>query len=526
MSRRRRERKATEAAVTSSAPPRVWPWALTLAALAFLLYLPSLGSGFVYDAEAQILIDDYVHQPAHLVDVVTLRVLGQDVLDGNRPMQLLSLMVDALLWGRWPAGFHFTSNALHAVNTALVFLLMVRLGARRRETFLAAAAAALVFAAHPVLVEPVAEVSSREDPLAAFFFLVSLLLAFRWTEAPARPAWAVGCAAAVFFSCASKESGLAAPFAILLAGLLFRGATPLRRWLEIFGITLAVAVAFLAARFLLQPSDSEVFLYKPPYLGGSFWTVFQVQPSIWAFQVRSVFQPVFLSADYVAYDVRAIPFRGVVAWLGIFLTVQILAAWKSRMACFGVAVFWLGLAPVSNFVPIFRPVADRYLYLPLIGIALMLCGLLLVAADRPRVFRGVVGLAGALIAGLVMLSWERQAVFANSLNLWTDTVAKSPASDTGANNLGYARLEAQDYPGALEAFDRALKLTDYRKPNAWAGAAIALEALGRTADARHALDRAITLDPTYADPDKLVRSMQVSRKQADVLRRILDRSPE
>lgn len=512
----------------ASIPPRpsqpAVAWlAFAVGLFSFLLYLPSLRSGFVYDAQAQIVIDDYLHDRSHFADVLSFRVLAQDVLDGTRPMQLLSLMVDALFWGKNPFGYHLTSNLLHAANAALLFLLLARLGPGNSAARWTAALAALVFAAHPVLVEPVAEVSSREDVLATFFLLLSLLLAFRWVNDKAGVWTLAGCLAAVPLACASKETGVAAPFLLLGCGLLFRGETPLRRWLAVSGGALALAGLFFAARFALQPDESEIFLHKPAYLGGSLKTVFLIQPYIWAFQIRSLFWPTGLSADYVAQNVRALSTAAMVAILAVFLLAQGLAAWKSRIAALGLAMFWLGLAPVSNFIPIYRPVADRYLYLPMAGLAMTLCGVLLFTLRWRRVHAVLLAVAVCGIGVLAGMTVRREEVFANSLNLWTDAFAKSPHSDTAANNLAYALLEEGNYTEALKVFDKAVRLTRGKKPNVWAGAAVTLEKLGRPADAEAALDQAIGLEEIYADPDRVVKSMLVTQEQADVLRAILRR---
>jgi len=509
--------------VSASPCLRVVLLPLALGLLTFLLYLPSLWSGFVYDAEAQILIGDYLHDHSHFADVLTFRVLAQDVLDGNRPVQLLSLMTDSLLWGKNPFGYHLTSNLLHAGNVMLVFLLLVRLCPEGLSSRLAAAAAALIFAAHPVLVEPVAEVSSREDSLAAFFLLVSLLLAHVWANGKATN-WALaGSLAAVVLSCGAKETGVAAPFLILLCGLLFRGEIPLRRWLIPAGGALVLAAAFLAARFALQPAESEIFLHKPSHLADSFPALLQIQSFLWAFLIRSVFWPFGLSADYVPRNIFVLSKGELWVILGLFLVFQILAAWKSRLAALGMAVFWMGLAPVSNFIPIYRPIADRYLYLPMIGLAMIVCGVLVCTARWRVVFATLLALTACAIVGLATQTVRREAVFANSLNLWTDTFAKSPFSDTAANNLGYALLQKGDYAQALQIFQKALNLTNGMKPNIWAGAAVTLEKLGRPADAEMALDRAILLDAIYADPVQVVKSLLVTQEQADVIREILRR---
>lgn len=497
--------------------------AAAIGLLTFALYLPSLWSGFVYDAEAQILIGDYLHDRSHFADVLTFRVLAHDVLDGNRPVQLLSLMTDSLFWGKNPVGYHLTSNLLHSANAVSLFLLLIRLCPEGRESRQAAFVATLIFAAHPVLVEPVAEVSSREDLLATFFLLTSLLLGWFWANGRAR-AWALaGCWLAVPLACGSKETGVAAPFLLLLCGLLFRGKSPMKSWLILAGGALALAVAFLAARFSLQPAVSEIFLQKPQYLGGSFWTVCKIQPYIWAFSIRSIFLPFWLSADYVSQNVFAISTFWMVVILALFLLMQGLAAWKSRLAVFGVAIFWLGLAPVSNLIPIYRPLADRYLYLPMVGLAIVLCGVLLLVVRRRYLYTVLLWAVAGLAIALACLSWNRQLVFANSLNLWTDTFAKSPYSDTAANNLGYALLQDEKYERALQIFEKAVNLTGGKKPNVWAGAAVTLEKLHRPIEAEAALDRAIALEAIYADPVQVVKSLLVTKEQAEVMREILKR---
>ncbi|HRJ70891.1 MAG TPA: tetratricopeptide repeat protein [Terrimicrobiaceae bacterium] len=513
--------------------PADWPAAVLAAVLAFLLFLPTLGSGFVYDAQSQILIGDYVHDPAHFVDVVTFRVLGHDVLDANRPVQLFSLMVDSFFWGRNAFGYHLTSNLLHAAATGLLCLIICRLvraeGPERRAAGpgrfrLAAFLGAMLFAAHPVVVEPVAEISCREDVLAAFFTLFALWSAMHFGRGSSRlrhwPAWV--CLAAVVLACGSKETGVVAPFAVALYWLLFRRNEPARPWLALAAGTFVAAGLFLAARFALQPRDSEIFLHQPQYLGGSLPMVFLIQPRIWAFLVRMIFWPLDLSADYVPQNIVwiTLPIAGGI--LAVFLIGQALLAWRSRTAALGAAIFWLGLGPVSNFLPIFRPVADRFLYLPLAGLAMSAAGLLAWAACR-RGFPVAAALAGLVLVLLAGLSWQRQPVFANSLNLWSDTLAKSPHSDTAANNLGWAQLEVKNYVPALTAFEKALNLTQGRKGDAWAGAAIAFEGLGRQADAEEALAKAIDADPVYASPERLKAALMMNQENLDILAVLLDR---
>jgi tetratricopeptide (TPR) repeat protein len=379
------------------------------------------------------------------------------------------------------------------------------------------------------LVEPVAEVSYREDLLAAFFVLSALLLGLRATAAgDRRTAWwsAGGCLAAVLLACGSKETGIVAPVALLVCGVLFHEPGSQKRWLALVAMAAAVAGGFFLLRFSLQPDESAIFLHRPGQLGGSLAMTLEIQPRIWAFDVRQIFWPAALSADYTPRNITAIPKVWGYVLLAACVLAQAAASWKSRLAFFGMVVFWAGLAPVSNWVPIYRPVADRYLYLPMCGVAMTVCGVLLLADSRRRLRIALASALSVAIAILAALTLSRQAVFANTRILWTDTLAASPQSDTAANNLGCALMEAGEYPSALAAFDRALKLSDGKKSNAWAGSAATLEMMGRRTEAAEALRRAVALEAIYANPDELVRAMLVTRKQADVLKQILQPGTE
>src|SRR5689334_19161606 len=122
--------------------------AIALFLFAVAVYARSFSAEFVYDARAQILTDTFIHQPRHFVDVLSLRVMHEDVLDNNRPVHLLVLMIDSLLWGKKPFGYHLTSILLHGGCTALIFLLAMdllrRSGAKELRAMAGAAAGAAI----------------------------------------------------------------------------------------------------------------------------------------------------------------------------------------------------------------------------------------------------------------------------------------------------------------------------------------------------------------------------------------------
>ncbi len=239
----------------------------------------------------------------------------------------------------------------------------------------------------------------------------------------------------------------------------------------------------------------------------------------------NIFLPLRLSADYVPVNVLWISLPVAILVLMVFVLAQGAAGWKSRVAFFGAIVFWAGLAPVSNFIPIYRFAADRYLYLPMAGMALMVVGVAWISCGGRRArIAWTAGLLAALL-GLGNLSLQRQLVFSDSLSLWRDTLAKSPTSETAANNYASQLLDEMKYDQALPAFVDAVKISRGKNASIWCGLAFTLEKLNRPGQAETALERAIALRPIYRDPDRLVAALLVTRARAEVIGQIAARLP-
>lgn len=509
--------------------------AAVLAGITVAVFSATLTADFVYDARLQILTDPFLHDPRNWVNVLTFRVLGMDVLDFNRPVHLASLMLDATIWGLNPFGYHLTSILLHAANVVLVWLVVRALlaGADSEPRVphpLVPIVAALFFAVHPVVTEAVCEPTFREDLLAATFTLAAVVLAAR--HAPGQGGdvrRGLACAACCLLAVASKESGVAAPF-VLAAWwwIVQRRATAAADagfWRLAIGGGLAAVVAFLAARFLLEPSPSRIFESRPEYPGGSLAEALKVQPRILALYAQLVVSPVNLCADYGGHSVRHLPLGPALVILAVLAAAGGIAAWRDRRIGFGLALLLLPLLPVSNLVPIYRAAADRYLYLPLAGVACILaCGL-----DSPwvraRERRQQAALLGALavVALLGSGSLGRQQVWRSQLDLWTDTHARNPASFNGANGLAMALREAGRAEEAVEMARRAVNLSSGTRGDAWMTLALVYDAAGRTAEADEAAAKALDLDPRLADPDARVAALAMEREEADAVKAILAR---
>src|SRR5262249_54774559 len=149
--------------------------ALVVAATA-VAFLPVLGNDLVGFDDRSTLVANAAYRglsPSHLAWMFTTFHMGH-----YQPLSWLTYAIDWTIWGLRPVGFHLTNLALHAANALLVYALAIRVLRRgddergERAVRLAAAAAALVFALHPLRVEAVAWATERRDVLSAFFVLL------------------------------------------------------------------------------------------------------------------------------------------------------------------------------------------------------------------------------------------------------------------------------------------------------------------------------------------------------------------
>ena len=495
-----------------------------LGLFALALHLPAIGYDFVYDSEAQIFLDPFLHNPGHFWDIVTFRVMGMDVLDFNRPVVLLSLFLDALLYGKETPGYHLTNLLIHAGCVMLLYRVLLQLTGRPLPSFLAT----LAYAAHPLLVEPVVEVGFREDLLVGFFLLVGLCTAARIGTSR------LALAATVFFfflAVASKESGVAGLPVLAAYWWLFHQNEPRKPWWTALGATAVVLGGFLALRFALEPKTSLIFTERPTRIATGFDFVV-VQSRIWTGELLRIVWPANLCADYNGYLIRNI---GIVTGLLTVSTVvltQFFVSLHSRLFALGSVLFWAALLPASNFLPMYKPMADRFLYTPLLGVAMMLAAGLCRVCPPVSDWRGLLKpLPAAVVAGvlagvgtLATLSCIQRSYWKNSLTLWGQNLKVNPFSEGIQMGYGYALLDRNRPQEALQPFARAVELTRRNYAGAFAGYALAAEAAGRHEEAIKALQVAGTLDARYTDPDRLEPALLFSASQIARLKVILLRA--
>lgn len=429
-----------------------------------------------------------------------------------RPLVTASYAVDHALWTRplpvgdvdvtpqqyrdlvlhnqqsWNTGLHLTNVLLHALNSVLVFVLVLRLG-----NLPAALVAALLFAVHPVQAEAVNAAGYREDLLAALFVLAGSIAYLTW-----RSPWRVAAAAVCYLlGLLSKESAAMMPVGLFVIERLFTArAKPLRSLVPGYLLFALVAVVYLILRFgpLYNPVET-----RTPYPGGSLWTgLLTALPALIAY-VRLLIVPVDLSMDYaVAPCLTPLDWR---VWSSA--AVLTAAAWATvrlarhrPLAAAGLIWCFVMLLPTCNILPIPNVMADRYLYLPMAGITLAsgsAAALLWLNAPRARQLAAAAAFA-AVVIGLAALSVNRSLDWRTQETLANATLRTNPRSIRSWINLGNAQLERNELLRAEDCYRHALDIKPDCAP-ACAQLGQVLDLQGRPTKAEFAYIAALKYDP-------------------------------
>lgn len=374
------------------------------------------------------------------------------------PLRELSYAVDHAIWGLRPFGFHLTNILLHAANVLLVYALLVWLLRRPGLALLGAAC----FAVHPAQVEAVTWASGRRDVQYAFFFLLSFLSFLAYERREGRGRWgfyaaSLGCLVA---SLLSKAAAMTLP-AVLVLTILATGSPDKGFWRRLAAcvphwvVTVAITVVHL-----VEASGSGIV--KGQALGTSLANV----PLIFSKYLGLLFFPVHLAAPHgdrsfpgwsldnpwMAWLLRTfhLPEGALIALLaavvvGFVVVVRVLAP-RRRTAIFCLVWWFLLLLPVSNLLPLSALVAERYLYLPLVGACGLGAELVGSLMKRQRVL--VLGCALAVVALFAVATHSRNRVWESGQTFWRDGVSKWPNIPVMRIGLGAEYVDAKDYERA------------------------------------------------------------------------------
>ncbi len=447
-----------------------------LVVAAGIAYGNSLSGPFQYDDLHSVQYNPHIRSlkwvPTYFVDPSTFSGQARGFM--YRPLLLTTYAVDYALWGQNATAFRVTNLLIHGAASAafgaLSFIFLRSMGG--------AAVTGLLFLVHPMHSEAINYISARSDSLMALFFLLACICALR-----RRSGWM-----GLSYGAALLVKSVATTLAPMLAMLRGWEADPRsslgRR--EVVGVGLLTAgyIGILwSTRFLSH--SAEVFPRAPAY---EIWT--QLKALIYYLWLLAI--PTRLTIEH-PFSTGSPSDTAVMLAGAVVVSVAVLGL-RHRLTVPGMAAIWFGVCMIPYCVlPLNIVVAERRAYLACAG------GLLLAGWAWRRLYdrrgRQVSWIGVGLLTVLLVLTVQRNTVWATDISLWTDAVSKNPVSARAHVNLALAHRRAHDPVAARLYLDEGLRL-DSDFAEGWVIAGDLARDNGEMATARAAYERAVVIQPT------------------------------
>jgi tetratricopeptide (TPR) repeat protein len=483
--------------------PALWLAGL-LFFLTFGLFAPCTQNGFVNFDDGLVIENPHVTSGLNWANVKW--AFSNGYANGHcQPLTWLSHMADCRMFGLQPEGHHRSSVVLHAAGTALFFLFLSGATGCVWRSLLAA----VLFGAHPLRVESVAWVAERKDVLSVFWAVLSLWAYARWAGMNGESAWrkrSFYWLALLFFVCGLLSKVMLVTLPVIL---LLLDVWPLNRWrlgrengvglgpllmekIPFFALSLAAGLTVLLAHpegavtnpmpcfsFGVRLSNALVSYWR--YVFKTFWpvdlAVYYPYPSNWPWPaVLLAAAGLLLVSIWVAGRVKSQPWN--------------FAGW-----------FWfvVALVPVIGLVlPGTHSIADRYMYLPSMGLSVALVWTGHDLSKRWPRWRWAWDVAVATaIAGCLALTSRQIACWRDSETLFRHALAVTENNIIARVNLGEVLIAKGQPAEAVEHLERALKMSP-RGADIHLNLAVAYQVQGRLPEALTHYHAGLALTPDDA----------------------------
>ncbi len=513
-----------KAPATSTSAPQVRSnkvlWiAIVLALATLVVYLPVFGNEFVnYDDDHYIVHNFNVRHGVSWDGVVYAFTSSHGA--NWFPLTWLSWMLDYEIYGMEPKGFHLTNLLFHVASAVLLFFVFFRMTRNAGPSAFVAA----VFALHPTHVESVAWAAERKDVLSALFWILTLWAYARYVERRSVSRYVL---VPVFlaFGLMAKPMLVTLPFALFLLDLWPLGRLQeAGRWR--FGRSRILRLVLeKVPLFLLVVASSFVTFYVQRAAGAvQSAATFSLGTRVWngllsyVSYIYKAFWPAGLAVYYPHPGDSVSVGRAIVAGAVLVLvTVTVMLAVRCRPY---LAVGWLWylgtLVPVIGLIQVGQQaMADRYTYIPYIGLSIMLAWAAREMVDRFRIPRFIpVGSAVVVLLGLAGTAAAQVRVWRTSETLFEHALSVTRENPLANINLGVAYLNAERLEEAEHHLKEAIRINP--------GAAEAYSALGalyakqqKPDEALAAYRTALRLDPASSGTHGALGRMLLESGDAD-----------
>jgi tetratricopeptide (TPR) repeat protein len=418
------------------------------------------------------------------------------------PLVWLSFMFDYQLHGLNAGGYHLTNLILHIMSALLLFWLFNRMtGAIWKSAFVAA-----LFALHPLHVESVAWIAERKDVLSAFFWMLTLCLYVTYTEKPVirRYLLVLFC-----FACAlmSKPMVITLPIVMIILDYW-----PLKRFQSQKYNLILWQLKEKIPFFILSAVMVVITLYTPDNPDIPATPDLKHFPLISRLANAPVAFVTYLEKTLWPHDMAIIyPFSDQIPlWqvigaslLILLISVAVIVMMKRLPYLFaGWMWYAITIAPVIGIIQVSKKapyaMADRYHYLPSIGLAVMMAWGIPALIKSEGIRKKILFPAGIIfLAILSFLSWNQCGYWKNSIILFNHTLKVTDDNCLAYKNRGGAYRDLGNYEQAIEDYGRAIEINP-GYADAYFNRGVAYNGLGNYEQAIEDFNRAIEIKPDFA----------------------------
>lgn len=412
---------------------------LALIVLVFpFVYYQLFSAGFIaWDDPEYVINNKDVHQFA------VKQFFTQFYIGNYHPLTMLSYALDWKIFGKWAPGYHIENMLWHLLNTILVFYVGKKLQLKSLQAFLLAT----VFAFHPLQLESVAWIAERKNLLYAFFFLTCIFFYIEYKNTQ-RIKFLFIVYVSFLCSLLSKPSAVVLPLVLMLIDLfIYKEAfkQSYKRYVLFLLLSIALGVLTLfaqeEAKFLMNTHNYPL-LNKIGIFGYGFFHY-----------ISKFFVPVNLSAFYSYPDnLTSVTITGFITLMIFGFLLYMLIKQKRYAVVFGLLFFVVNIILVLQVVPFGDAItADRYMYLPIIG--LTLCVIYLfdkLSLNKLLVF--------SIALVLSIASFARSTLWKDSLPLFLNVLKTNPTSFIANNSLGVEYMERNDFAKSYQFLNKTVKL--------------------------------------------------------------------
>jgi tetratricopeptide (TPR) repeat protein len=511
---------------------------LCIVVLGLIVYSNTINAPFVFDDKYRVVENPIIKDLGYFLNSSEVKVFESYEEFRNRYVGYLTFALNYKLHGLNVIGYHVFNIALHVLNAALVYWIVIltfstpilkrsSLADKKEQIALFTG---LLFVSHPLQTQAVTYIVQRVACLATTFYLLSLGLYVRWKIGKQRDerhegdrledptsyqsgilndAYYLLSLISAALAMKTKEIAFTLPLAVSLYECMFFRDILKKRTIYLVPFLLLMLVVPLSIMDLEAPVSEIVEnvnettkISKTPRVDYML-TELRVLVTYLRLLVLPVGQNVYY--DYPVFHSFFDPqvlfsfiFLSAIMFLAVFLYYRSgIKDHSSRLIAFGVFWFFLALSVESSIVPL-HPIYEHRVYLPSAGILIALTTLLFLAVDKWRQYRlPLLAILTAVIVVFSATAYARNNVWQSEISLWEDTAGKSPHRARVQNNLGSAYISA----GMFDKAERHLNIALALKPDfamAYNNLGLLYSAIGQEERALKNQMMAIGLDPEFS----------------------------